>query len=65
MMADSKGMNVADPHKICTMDSEIKRLRTSVDKHGETLSAMDYETKMKLLAFEEKIMDNLALVKNQ
>jgi hypothetical protein len=49
-MGGEGGMN--DPHKICHLDAEIKRLKDSSRSHEIKIASIEEELKTKLLIFE-------------
>lgn len=62
-MGGEGGMN--DPHKICHLDAEIKRLKDTTRSHEIKIGSMDEELKTKLLIFEERINASVAMMRNQ
>lgn len=60
--ADGNGI---DPHKLCHMDGELRRLRDSNRSNELKVQSLEDELKLKLLTFEERIMTTLSLLKSQ
>ena len=58
--ADGGGM---DPHKLCHIDGEVRRLRDSNRTNESKLQSLEDEIKTKLLVFEERIMTTLGMLK--
>ena len=54
-----------DPHKLCHIDGEVKRLKDSNRTNESKISTLQDELKTKLLVFEERIMSTLAMLKGQ
>ena len=59
---DGGGM---DPHKLCHIDGEVRRLRDSNRTNEIKLTGLEDEVKTKLLVFEERIMTTLSMLKGQ
>lgn len=64
-MGGVEGGSGLDPHKLCHMDGEVRRLRDSNRTNEVKLQALEDEVKMKLLTFEERIMTTLGMLKGQ
>ena len=62
-MGGAEGGN--DPHKLCFLDGEIKRLKDSNRTNESKLNVLEEELKTKLLVFEERIAASLAMMRNQ
>ena len=60
--AEGNGM---DPHKLCHIDGEVRRLRDSNRSNEVKLQSLEDEVKIKLLTFEERIMTTLGMLKTQ
>lgn len=45
------GGSGADPHKLCHMDGEVRRLRDSTRTNEVRVQAVEEEVRLKLLAF--------------
>ena len=54
-----------DPHKLCHIDGEVRRLRDSNRTNEIKLTGLEDEVKTKLLVFEERIMTTLSMLKGQ
>lgn len=54
-----------DPHKICQIDGEVRRLRDSNRSNETKITSLEDELKTKLLLFEERIMTTLGMLKGQ
>ena len=54
-----------DPHKLCHIDGEVRRLRDSNRTNEVKLQTLEDELKVKLLTFEERIMTTLGMLKTQ
>lgn len=54
-----------DPHKLCHIDGEVRRLRDSNRTNESKLQSLEDEVKTKLLVFEERIMTTLGMLKSQ
>lgn len=61
----SGGGGGMDPHKLCSIDGEVRRLRDSNRTNETKLQALEDELKTKLLVFEERIMTTLGMLKGQ
>ena len=59
---DGSGM---DPHKLCHMDGQVRRLRDCNRTNEVKLQGLEDQVKMKLLTFEERIMTTLGMLKTQ
>lgn len=62
MSVENGGM---DPHKLCMIDGEVRRLRDSNKTNENKLEYLDNEVKTKLLIFEERILATLGVLKGQ
>jgi hypothetical protein len=60
--ADGSGM---DPHKLCQIDGEVRRLRDSNRTNEIKLQSLEEEMRTKLLVFEERILTTLGMLKGQ
>ena len=60
--ADGGGL---DPHKLCHIDGEVRRLRDSNRTNESKLQSLEDDLKTKLLVFEERIMTTLGMLKGQ
>ena len=54
-----------DPHKLCQIDGEVRRLRDSNRSNETKITSLEDELKTKLLLFEERIMTTLGMLKGQ
>lgn len=54
-----------DPHKICHLDAELKRVKDTTRSHDIKIGSLDEELKTKLLVFEERINASIAMMRNQ
>ena len=45
-----------DPHKLCLLDADVKRLKGDFTDHEAKLRAMESEVKRKLDHFEQRII---------
>ena len=54
-----------DPHKLCQIDGEVRRLRDSNRSNEIKITSLEDELKTKLLLFEERIMTTLGMLKGQ
>lgn len=64
-MGGVEGGSGLDPHKLCHMDGEVRRLRDCNRTNEVRLQSVEDEVKMKLIAFEERIMATLGMLKGQ
>ncbi len=64
-MGGAEGGSGFDPHKLCHMDGQVRRLRDCNRTNEVKLQTLDDEVKMKLLSFEERIMTTLGMLKGQ
>ena len=60
--SDGSGL---DPHKLCQVDGEVRRLRDCNRSNEVRLTTLEDDVKMKLLAFEERVMTTLGMLKTQ
>lgn len=65
MSSMSMGSGGMDPHKLCQIDGEVRRLRDSNRTNETKLQGLEDEVKTKLLLFEERIMTTLSMLKGQ
>lgn len=54
-----------DPHKLCSIDGEVKRLKDSNRTNESKITTLEDELKTKLTIFEERIMTTLGMLKGQ
>ena len=54
-----------DPHRLCYLDGEIKRVKDVTRGHEGKLVTLEEELRTKLLVFEERIGASLAMMRNQ
>lgn len=54
-----------DPHKLCHIDGEVRRIRDSNRANETKLQSLEDIVKTKLLQFEERIMTTLGMLKGQ
>ena len=54
-----------DPHKLCHIDGDVKRLKDSNRTNESKISVLEDEIKTKLLVFEERVMSTLGMLKGQ
>jgi hypothetical protein len=62
-LSGSEGTN--DPHRVCLLDGEIKRLKESSRTHETKLNILEEEFKTRLLIFEERISTSIAMMRSQ
>lgn len=64
-MGTGSGGSFGDPHKLCQMDGEIRKLRDATRTLEGKVHTVEDELKTKLLVFEERIMTTLSMIKGQ
>ena len=60
--SDGSGL---DPHKLCQVDGEVRRLRDCNRSNEVRLTTLEDDVRMKLLTFEERVMTTLGMLKTQ
>lgn len=64
-MGSGNGGSFGDPHKLCQLDGEIRKLRDTSRTLEAKVHTLEDNLKTKLLVFEERIMTTLSMIKGQ